>query len=440
MKVTNGDTAYLVLRRTQDDPLQLSSLLRLIKATGAVAALSSSYIFHIPLKGNTEFHTYTIDLKKEIDSKDILSRSEKGDTFSQIGILFPALTGDTERHILIDYVHLLEYPVEPAILSPFLVQKAIPPIDEIEQQIRQKMDMKDPDFDVPYDAIPSEKELAYDKPVKLVEISPKDPAPAVLQDGKFFLTDTGEFSGDEAQGAPLNYGERYVYTIELLDRKKQKSAQPGALTVEYTRIPRAPYNLKAEPGDKEIRLTWNRPFLTVDGKKIQSFGGYNIFRSVEPNQYPDTPIYRASPYDTLFIDKALSNGVRYYYVIQSIVPTIGDTYVGDFSQEVSAIPMDNIPPDVPTGLVGVYMNDQVNMFWNVTQADDFAGFNIYRSEDPTGEFQQINSQPILQASYQDTTIEANKTYYYYVTSFDDATPINESQPTDVAVVETSTFE
>jgi fibronectin type 3 domain-containing protein len=102
--------------------------------------------------------------------------------------------------------------------------------------------------------------------------------------------------------------------------------------------------------------------------------------------------------------------------------------------------MDNIPPDVPTGLVGVYMNDQVNMFWNVTRAGDSAGFNIYRSEDPTGEFQQINSQPILQASYQDTTIEANKTYYYYVIAFDDATPINESQPSDVAVVETSTFE
>jgi len=300
--------------------------------------------------------------------------------------------------------------------------------------------MADPDFNLSYPDLPSEKELANDKPIKVAEISPKDPAPAVIKDGKFSLTDTGKFSEDNVGDVSLNYGERYTYTVELTDRKQQKSAQPGSVTIGLTRVPTAPYPLKAEPGDGIIRLTWNRPFLTVDQKKIQSFAGYNIFRSLEPGRYPPTPIYRASPYDMMFTDKNLTNETTYYYTVQAVTLTTPDVYVGSFSPEVSATPIDNVPPAVPTGVVGVYSRDVVNIYWNLVRAEDFAGFNIYRRDDPVGAFRRLNFQPILQASYRDTAVEANKIYYYYVTAFDDTVPPNESQPSEVAVMETITFE
>jgi fibronectin type 3 domain-containing protein len=431
MKVTNGDHAYLVLRSSQDEQLRLST---------SVVTQTLPYMFQFPLKGNTEFYTYTINLQESLAEQGKLSRLGNDEIFSQIGILFPALAGDTNRDILIDYIHIVDSPVAPKILLPFLVQENIPPVREVAWQVQQKMSLTDPEFDVSYDDLLSQREQTDDKPIKLVQVSPDNPAPVIIQDGKFFLTDTGEFSASGSKDTTLNYGERYTYTIEFTDRKKQKSIRPGSLTVEFTRTPMAPYSLTAEPGDGEVHLMWGRPFLTVDGKKIQSFAGYNIFRSLEPGQASNTLIYRASPNETAFTDTNLSNGLTYYYTVQSIAPTTSDSYIGDFSQEVSARPADTIPPDVPAGVVGVYTGNAVNLFWNLIGAEDFTGFNVYRSEDRLKEFRRINSQPILQASYQDTTAKAHKTYYYYVTSFDSAVPPNESQPSEIAVVETSTVE
>jgi fibronectin type 3 domain-containing protein len=85
------------------------------------------------------------------------------------------------------------------------------------------------------------------------------------------------------------------------------------------------------------------------------------------------------------------------------------------------------------------MGNVINLYWNLTRAEDVAGFNLYRSEEPTGGFKKINSTPILQASYIDSTIVANTVYYYYVTAIDDASPPNESQASEVTYVETSEY-
>ncbi len=431
MKVTSGDEVYLVLLRTQGEQRSLF--------TGGIADFSSPNIVRVPLKDPTAFHTYTIK-REEFTGKASPDASWGKEPISQVAIFFPTLTGSANRHILIDYVHILESTGDPGTLLPFLIQKDISPVEEIEQQVRQKIRVNDPEFDVPYDDLPSKREQVYDKSIKLVEISPQNPGPVVIQDGIFSLTDTGEFSGDDARDAPLNYGERYTYIIELSDRRNRKSVQSGSTTIEFTELPIAPYNFEAKPGDGEVRLTWGRPFLAVNGRKIKSLTGYNIFRSLEPEQYPGELIYRASPYETMVTDKNLANGITYYYRIQSVGTTTPDVEERTFSLEVSATPADTIPPDVPTGLVGVYLGKTVNVFWNLIQTKDLVGFNIYRSEDPTEAFRRINPQPILQSSYRDMAVEPNKRYYYYVTAFDDAVPPNESQPSEVTVVETFTSE
>jgi len=127
--------------------------------------------------------------------------------------------------------------------------------------------------------------------------------------------------------------------------------------------------------------------------------------------------------------------------VQAVTQTTSTATVGNFSPEASATPVKQaVQPEAPTGLVGVYNGKVVNLFWNLARAKDFAGFQLYRSEDPAKTFRRLNAQPILQASYQDPNVDANKTYYYYVTSFDNEAPPNESRPSEMAVVETATFE
>jgi len=64
---------------------------------------------------------------------------------------------------------------------------------------------------------------------------------------------------------------------------------------------------------------------------------------------------------------------------------------------------------------------EVVVEWTTANEVNTAGFNLYRSENPDGPYTQVNSSLIPASSdalaggqyeYQDTTVEAGRTYYY----------------------------
>ena len=122
--------------------------------------------------------------------------------------------------------------------------------------------------------------------------------------------------------------------------------------------------------------------------------------------------------------------------MQAVASETEEPATRETSNEASATPLDIFPPEIPTGLVGVYIGSAVNLHWNQAQSADFAGFNVYRSDKKDGEFVKINPQPALNATYQDATAAAKKRYYYRVTAIDDETPANESKPSAIAIVDT----
>ena len=100
------------------------------------------------------------------------------------------------------------------------------------------------------------------------------------------------------------------------------------------------------------------------------------------------------------------------------------------------MPLDISAPDAPTGLVGVYLNDKVNLHWNQVPTKDFAGFNVYRSDNREGDFQKLNDEILRKSSFTDETAVAKKRYYYYITALDDEVPPNESEPSELEPIET----
>ena len=428
MKVTAGDTAYLVWGSQGDELLQELSHRGFVEPSPSV--------FQVPLNDPSDFHTYTITLKDNDSEDQDMEHSGVSEIISQIGLFFPSLQASMTRHILIDYVAVFQTDVASGLLSPVLIQKDFPSIPDIVEQVHQRRAMNDPDFDISYDDLPSQPEQTSAQVATLVEVSPQQPDPVIIRDdGTLAFLDTGLF-----KAAPLNYGERYTYTIKLIDRKGRENTQTAQVTVEYARVPRAPYHLRAEAGDGEVQLAWIRPFLTQDGTKIQSLTGYDIFRTSKSGQYPATPIYRASSMETTYVDRDVSNGTTYYYVIQPVAPVTSGNSVGEISQEVSATPVDALAPEAPFGLTGVYIGKTVKLYWNLMQTDDLGGFHVYRSEAPDGTFHRINARQIQQASYNDSNVEPNTTYYYYVVAVDDAVSPNESQPSDVISVRTQSIE
>ncbi len=536
MKVTAGNEAYVVFRTNTDDSWPT------FDAIAAGDEDDEDSVKKVSLNTHESFFTYTIDLPVQVPSppsealpeakpvqSDVppgtgLSEPAQSDVLpgtgtsqqvstvtllDQIGLVFPALDRNIRRHILIDCIELV-VPDESSsqICHSSQVQTTLPSLTVLDQQIRQNMRDTEPEIEIPYLELPDNSEKLLVQEITLAGISPKNPAPAEMENEQFVFVDTGqllmedaeELLEDDARQATLDYGMRYTYQLELTDRKGRKSPRSTPLTVEFTRIPTDPVNFKAVPGDRRITLTWDRPILTQDGQKIKSLAGYHIFRSLTPGVYAPPPIAQIPAQTIRFTDTSLTNGIKYYYTIRSIMPNAGSAFVrGDgafddknylevkeisylfsamqkymryafladilkvkrifylfsvmlkhvgyviaantlYDGDVSAIPVDNSPPDSPTGVVGVYLQDGIHLYWNQLQSPDFAGFNVYRSQTSDGEFTRMNTQPILNASYQDPHVEVNARYYYQVTTLDNASPPNESPASEIAVVETFTVE
>ncbi len=427
MKVTEGGSAYLVYRTGPEDAFP---------AFDSIPHSDSPHIVEFPLSEGADFFTYRVDLH----DRSVPGHAAMEKSLYQIALVFPEITGIAERHILVDGMTIIS-PGTGDQPSPSLpIQQHIPPAPIVKQHVLARLERQYPDFDLSYDALPASREKTAPKELKLADILPQDPEPATLQDGRFFLTDTGAFSTDEEQDASLTYGARYTYQIEVVDRKRRTSPLSDPVTIAFSRIPTDPKNLRADAGDEQITLSWERPVLTQDGQKIRTLAGYTIFRSDDPQAFPSRPVTRVPGQLNRYTDKNLHNGKTYYYTIRSIVPGTGNVSPDADSEVVAAMPQDIVPPEVPTGVVGVYTDGMIELYWNQSQVGDFAGFHVYRSQNPRRAFTKINAEPVLQASFTDTDVEEKRVYYYYVTSFDTESPPNESEGSKIATVETFVFE
>ncbi|XEC97744.1 fibronectin type III domain-containing protein [Paenibacillus tarimensis] len=66
-----------------------------------------------------------------------------------------------------------------------------------------------------------------------------------------------------------------------------------------------------------------------------------------------------------------------------------------------------------TGLTATMAgSDAINLNW--TAVSGALGYNIYRSTEENGTYTKMNSAPITTASYSDTGLTPNTTYYYKV--------------------------
>jgi hypothetical protein len=68
-----------------------------------------------------------------------------------------------------------------------------------------------------------------------------------------------------------------------------------------------------------------------------------------------------------------------------------------------------------TGTVTSY---SVNLYWN--SSSDVAGYNVYRSASPSGNFARMNSSLDTTTAYTDSTVASGNTYYYAATSVNSA--------------------
>ncbi len=122
-----------------------------------------------------------------------------------------------------------------------------------------------------------------------------------------------------------------------------------------------------------------------------------------------------------YLDKTCEKGKKYFYFVSGVDSS------GNQGEQLKfeIIPKDIMAPPAPKGLKVIYDKKRVNLTWVKVIADDLVGYNVYRSNLPTGVYEKLNKTILKTETFSD--LDGRMDYYYRVSSFD--TSSNESDKT-----------
>jgi len=266
------------------------------------------------------------------------------------------------------------------------------------------------------------KVVGYDE---IAAIQLAAPAPARVLGGRVMWADTR---------GPI-FGHRYVYVLAALDSIGRQSVPSARVVVTFHPAPRPPENLRAAPGDREVRLTWGPPSRLVDGTPLPLPVAYRLLRGEGPGA-PLQPISPQPVTTTAFTDRGLNNERTYLYAVQAVRSELAEVVRSELSATVEAVPVDLTPPSAPRNLVAVPSESAVRLAWDPSPDEDVAGYMVYRATSPSDQYVRLTPAASAGTLYTDRTAERGKTYRYAVTAVDRARAPNESArsiPTTVTV-------
>jgi hypothetical protein len=244
------------------------------------------------------------------------------------------------------------------------------------------------------------------------------PENAIMSGNRYAFTDNG-----------VVVGSRYAYQVESVNRHGivgPPSAEATALvTVEIA----APSDLRAEAGERTIRLSWSTPTRRADGTPVTGIGGYNIYRGTTPGRYDSRPINREPVRTTWFQDSDLVNDRTYYYIVKAVENQQPPWQEGLPSSEVSADPVDLTPPAPPQGVRAVPgPGALVSLSWEPNREADLLGYLVYRSDASNRQPRRLIETPFAAPGLYDRSVRPGRRYVYTVTAVDASSRRNESAP------------
>lgn len=209
---------------------------------------------------------------------------------------------------------------------------------------------------------------------------------------KYYIFRGNDLSGNNIQLIDSLSGmDNVVYIDSLLNTRSQSyhyrvdlySLKPGATVKIGSTENASSVFLSVAPTNQKVFLSWNEVTPWINLK-------YVIYKYNSTSSQFDS-IY--STIDRTFIDSNLINGKEYCYKIKSIGEYSALTkklLLSNFSQELCAIPIDNIPPCIPQITVEPncsLMQNEIKWAISIDCFNDAEKFNIYYA--PTNNVNQL---------------------------------------------------
>jgi hypothetical protein len=252
----------------------------------------------------------------------------------------------------------------------------------------------------------------------LATVRADQPENAVVQGNQYAFRDDGG-------GAGLTPGLRYTYRLQAVNRRGMVGTPSAEVFVDYTAAPSPPTGLTAVAGDGVVNLAWQSPPAQADAPSPR---GYNVYRGLQRGAYASEPINAGLVLEMRFRDTAVDNETPYYYVVRSVAGDRLPWRESKDSNEVSATPVDLVPPAPPRGLTAIPGPGVVSLSWNANTEPDLLGYLIYRREPPAITPTRLTETPIQVTTFTDRTVRSGRSYIYTATAVDRSSHRNESAP------------
>lgn len=224
----------------------------------------------------------------------------------------------------------------------------------------------------------------------------------------------------------LAFGRRYTYVVVTIDEQGRPSPPSNRVGLLVAAAPRPPSGVAADPGDRQVLLTWQAPTSLEDGSPTAAPLLYNVFRASSPDTRPARPLNPEPIAATRYVDLAVQNDATYHYSVRALLGAGGPA--SHASDTIPATPEDTTAPAQPRGLVAVAAGATVRLAWEAVTDPDLAGYHVYRSATPARGFTRVTAALQAPTTFVDTQVRAGQTYYYVVTAIDRSRRANESVP------------
>ena len=230
-------------------------------------------------------------------------------------------------------------------------------------------------------------------------------------------------------------GARYTYTIESVSRRGIVGPSSTEATALVTVEIEAPSGLRAEAGERSVRLSWAAPTRRVDASPLAVVPRYNIYRGISPGRYDPSPINREPVRSRQFQDADLVNDQTYYYRVAAVESQEPPWQEGLLSSEVSVAPIDLTPPAPPHGVRAVIGPGlAVSLSWEFNRESDLLGYFVYRRDATEVPPHRLTGAPLKSPSFTDRSVRSGGRYLYTVTAVDASSRHNESVASAVVEV------
>jgi hypothetical protein len=208
------------------------------------------------------------------------------------------------------------------------------------------------------------------------------------------------------------------FAVRTFGKEGDKSELSNVAAV----VPKTP-----PPAPERVTVTARADGVFVEWSPVEAAtAGYNIYRRGSQERAYGRPIHTAGPQERSWLDDTARFGQSYIYTVTALSQQQPAPVESGIASDHEVRYQDRFPPPVPAELVALAEAGRVRLVWQASEAEDIAGYIVYRRVGPTGSFERVTAQPVESAEYVDTAVRSGQAYTYRVTAVDQAG--NESAP------------